>query len=397
MLLEGRDQGATNRMAGDGGREQKAGHAAGGNAAGQEAPANADPQRQHVQMLIRAARRFNEAHADLASEFATLTGIDPKDFRAVRAWQLKHKQRGDGKIGPATLKAAKEQAGAEKGDGSAVDGDKASGAGGEKKDKADAKPQGAKPEPAEDSAADEGGAVMGNPNLMDNITDGATGEEKREAKPAGEKLEDAGGAVQDAGEGLHHLGGIEEQPWLKAAMAPAIIEQLREGDYLGAAKALAKTFSPSEYIEGLTMACEKLGLDAGVKFFAKFAAIGAELNVTLEMVMWTYEGLHAIAEAHEKGDRDSRISIYASAFADGFLYGEKAPRNGGAVTAEQREADERGHRDGVMTAGRTGEMAAPIAKELLRRYGDAKNARQAIIDELLAKAGFTGIKTHAGT
>jgi hypothetical protein len=365
--------------------------------------------------MANAAATYNLAHRELAAEFTKLTGIDAKNFRAVRAWQLKHGLRGDGKIGPETLEAARaganpEDGGAEEatggsesgapeggGDGKAAGGAKKGGHhhhGGKVEAVTFADDEGSTIEGDSDTSA--GGEVLENPNLMDNITGGAAGQEKRETKPTSEKLNEAGGGINDAGEGLHHLAGMEEQPWLKAAMAPAIVQMLREGDYIGAAQTLALTFSPSEYFEGLTLACEKLGIEAGVKFFKHFVAVGAELNVTFEMVMWTYEGLKAIAEAHEKGDRDSRITIYAGEFADAFLYGDGAPRNGGAVTEEQREAAERGHRDGVATAVRTGELAPAIGKQLLRRYGGEKNARQAIIDELLAKAGITGIKTHEG-
>ncbi len=374
-------------MAGSGGREYKAGRAL---TSGDEAPPESvevDPRAAQARALMRQANAFNAAHPDLVAEFNKLTqgkcagnAAGGVSVMLVRKWQIEHGLKGDGKIGHATLDAARAEA-SQKTEATVeriVPADKTRQTGG-----------------AADSDAN-GGEVLANPNLLDNISEGAVREEKRKGQTLGEKLEQPGGAAQDVNEGLHHFGGLEEQPWLKAAMAPAIVEMLRERDYAGAVKALAKTFKPSEVIEALTWASERLGLHVAVEVFEKLAEYGGELNVTLEMVMWTYEGLMAIAEAHEAGDRDSRITIYASAFADGFLYGEKAPGNAGAVTEEQRQAAECGRRDGILTAGRTGELAPAIGNELLRRYGSARNARQAIIDKLLDKGGIAGIKTHEG-
>jgi hypothetical protein len=80
--------------------------------AGEAGGAQTDPRMLQVQQLVQAARAFNRHHQDKAAEFTNLTGIDPANFRAVRAWQLAHGQRGDGKIGPATLKAAHAEKGA---------------------------------------------------------------------------------------------------------------------------------------------------------------------------------------------------------------------------------------------------------------------------------------------
>src|SRR5437879_2317739 len=55
----------------------------------------------------QAATHYNRKHPEVASEFKSLTGVDPTNYEAVKAWQLAHKLPGDGKIGPATLKAAK--------------------------------------------------------------------------------------------------------------------------------------------------------------------------------------------------------------------------------------------------------------------------------------------------
>lgn len=54
----------------------------------------------------KAAATFNRKHPEVAAEFTKLTGVDASDYKAVKAWQLAHNLPGDGKIGPATMKAA---------------------------------------------------------------------------------------------------------------------------------------------------------------------------------------------------------------------------------------------------------------------------------------------------
>jgi hypothetical protein len=324
--------------------------------------------------------------AQWRQEFRQLTGVDPADADAVKAWQSKHGVPVTGVVRSQTVAAARAAKAKEKEAKKRAPGAE----GGESKD-----------DFFEGEGVAEEGAIE-NPVLMDNIADGAVGSPKREEEKSSEGASHAGVAATDAKEGLGLSKGMEggrlaeaehESPWFKAAMAPAIVAQLHEGDYIGAMKTLAMTFSPSEYIEGLNLAAEKLGLHAAVKFFARYPALGLVSNVGLELVMWTYEGFSAIREAHEKGDRDSCISIYASAFADAFLYGEEgAGSNAGAVTDEQREAAERGRSDGAATAGHTGELAPVIGRELLKKHGGASGARKAIINELLKRAGISGVK-----
>ena len=63
--------------------------------------------------------------------------------------------------------------------------------------------------------------------------------------------------------------------------------------------------------------------------------IGAAASGALEMITFSYDGLKAIGEAHEKGDREARIRMYAQAFAACFLDGKEAGENPGAVTEEE--------------------------------------------------------------
>ena len=105
---------------------------------------------------------------------------------------------------------------------------------------------------------------------------------------------------------------------------------------------------------------------------------------------WTIGGIKAVQEAHEAGDRDSRIGIYSWAWSDCVLKGSHD--NPGAVTEEQREAMKLGIEDGLSTREQSPEL--PLL--LLAEYGNESNARRALEDALLKRAGIGGIKTHAG-
>lgn len=388
---------------------------------GEDQAAQTDPRMMQVQQLVQAARMYNRQHPDKAAEFTKLTGIDPANFRAVRAWQLAHGQRGDGKIGPATLKAAHAEKGpAEKqpdsgdgsaggeGDPSAKDG--AEEGGGQPKHASSAAGKGGHGKGAKkitfgedegstvegDNDTSVGGEILENPTLMDNILDGGGHLGKVETKQ--EALEGAGDAanqVNDANKVLEVVEGGEgkDVPWLKAVMAPAILEMIREGNYGKAALTLAKQFSPSDCFEAILYATEKLGIEVGRPVLEWLVTVGAEADVLFALGDWTYQGLKLISEAHEKGDAKSRIRMYARAFADGFLEGKNADGGrAGAATVEQKEAVKLGLQDGSQTAGSYGAAAPAIGKELLRRFGgDDTKVKHAIMDGLMKRAGLPGV------
>ncbi len=383
--------------------------------------AQSDPRMVQVQQLVQAARVYNRQHPEKASEFTELTGIDPANFRAVRSWQLAHGQRGDGKIGPGTLKAAR----SEKGDGEQrpdkADGEGAADGSGTARDDGREDAQAGHPSRANkgghgarvktiafgedegltvegDNDTSIGGEVLENPVLMDNILDGAGHLGKTENDSKQEALAGAGEAahkvneVNKAGEAIDGGEG-KDVPWLKAAMAPAILDLIGQGKYSAAAIMLAKQFSPSEYFEGILYATEKLGIEIGRPVLKWLVEFGAEADVLFALGDWTYEGLELIAEAHEKGDEKSRIRMYARAFADGFLEGKNADGGrAGAVTEEQKEAVKLGLRDGSLTAGSYGVTAPAIAEELLRRFGgDDMKVKRAIMDGLMKRAGLPSV------
>jgi hypothetical protein len=114
--------------------------------------------------------------------------------------------------------------------------------------------------------------------------------------------------------------------------------------------------------------------------------------VLLALAKWTYEGFKQIHEAHERGDQETRIDLYADAFAHAFVYGEQGGDHGQAalraVTPEERHAVELGRADGTRSAGATGELAPLIGEALLQRYGDPDSVIRHIKGYLLKQAGL---------
>ena len=325
-------------------------------------PAAEDPAHQQHKLQVAQWRR----------EFQQLTGVDPADGEAVKAWQSKHGVPPTGLVRAKTIAAAR--AAAKSKSGKKADGDGGADAfGGE--------------------GVAEDGPVLENPVLMDNVTGGAAGMEKHDKGEKGEGIAQAGEGAAKGGEGLAQIGVIPETPWIKAAAAPHIVDLLRRGEIAEAVKAVASEVGHEKALEGLAFVARKLGMHAVAEAVEKFVegAAFVGLEVLIAQIKWTYQGFKMIHEAHERGDRDSRIAIYASAFADAFLYGEGVGGNLGAVTEEQKEAAELGRKDGAATAGATGEQAAAIGKALLKKYGSARGARQGIINELMKKAGISGV------
>jgi hypothetical protein len=179
---------------------------------------------------------------------------------------------------------------------------------------------------------------------------------------------------------------------MKLALAPAIVNLLRRGEYAEAGKKLMKALAPTEAAEAIKYAGEKLGLKSLEKLGGWIAAHGAEADALFAIAIWEWDGIMAVPAAREAGDADSRIRMYARAFTDSFLEGERAEGGrAGAVTAAQKEAVELGLRDGSRTAGTFGEGAASIGRELMRRCGSEVAARRLIMDEPLKRAGLPGV------
>jgi hypothetical protein len=242
------------------------------------------------------------------------------------------------------------------------------------------------------------------------VSDGTTTSEEHRPKEDAEGFKKEAGeevseAVEKGGEvtELEGAAGLGVRTAAQIARLPHVVALVKAHQYKEAIQYITGTLGFTDYVEVLKIVAEHLGLDfeAIAEQFpraAKYVGAGLEGvemgSLVLEGLEFQFEGLKAIAEAHERGERDNRIELYSEAWASGFLEG--AYSNPGAVTEEQRKAVADGVREGKTSAGALGLSAADTAKKLLAQYGTEANARHALIDELLERAGVEGIKTHEG-
>ena len=403
---------------------------------------------------LRRAIGWNEAHPELVAKFNQLThdacaGSDGGvDVAKLRRWQEDHHVIVDGAVGEKTIEAAQRELKGEPAPRLAdlqtpAAGGKSSGMApdvaalfqptGNRSQKpasnlssvtfseAEAEEAGDPrnlfapdgPDPAGD-----GPRLMPSEPLADRIADGSTGFNARKDDGVQVALEGAGETVEQIGESQHVLNSIENGgrgiplagtgatgevgeeggrgafPWLKLAMAPAILNLIREGKYKEAVWLLAKQCNVSEAIEGVELACQKLGIHLSEEFLEK-AAIGSAVgDVLLAGGFWVYEGLKTLKEAQEGGERDARIRMYASAFTSefwGVVSGADESPNVGPATIEERAAVKFALRDGRAT-GIAWKTATPMIAEMLRReYGGNERAKHAVTDALMKKANLPGV------
>lgn len=371
-----------------------------------------DPRQALAMRRITEARAYNRAHPDQVADFDRLTGgVASKGVRAIMTWQREHGVKGDGKIGPETLGVAATAAQAKNGDQASAGSGPA--AGGEQRDgqHGDKQPAGGagshasaqSPPKTEHADADEGGGLAD-----ELVAGGSTESEEHRPKEDPEAMKEEGGraasegadhAIEatEASEGMGAAGKAGIRTAAQIARLPHVIHLVKAHKYKEAINYIRESLGYSDYVEVIKLVAEHVGLDVAelLPKITKIATIGAETaDIVLVGLQFQYEALKALAEAKEKGERDNRIYLYATAWADGFLLG--AHSNPGAITDEQREAVANGLREGKATAGALGERAAEVGKKVLEQYGTVENARRAVIDALLKHAGIEGVKLHEG-
>jgi Putative peptidoglycan binding domain len=335
----------------------------------------------------RRAQAYNAAHPEACSEMEQLTHGQlgsgaGADIKAVRAWQQAHGLAADGQIGPRTLAAARREAGG-----------------------------GAKPAEtgsdvvfaeAEEPAIIGSAPHVGAGGLAVAVVDGGeTGAmEAREPPGADEErteMKEHGSGVKEATE--FGVGGKAGGIAAWAALIPALVELVREHRYKEAVSYVVSNIKKEERVEMLKEALAHLAEHYGYKLAPRLLGLlekavlaGAIVDVLGLGWEWTSKGLEAIREAHERGERDSRIAIYAYAWSDTVL--GIRHQNPGAVGEEPREAMKLGIEDGHATL----EQSPDLGPLVLAQYGDPDNARRALEDALLNRAGLGGggMKTHAG-
>jgi|GEM_PF-2576872 len=358
-------------------KEKQASTAGGAPGAAGEGSEKADPRRLALQRRIRAAKVYNDINQELCSRFDQLTsGVAAQGIRAIMAWQRAHGLKADGKVGEATIQAAQAADPADAGKRTPT-----------RVTFSDDEADSVRAEDA--GAADTDTAAAENPSFDDHILGNHPGLPHATEHPVGDALEKGGEAVEQTGQ-LAAMTGLGEpaEGLMKLAQAPAILDKLREGHYVEAFTDVAKGVDPKEAAEVLASVCEKLGLGRLSHVFETFASYGTELNVLVGLVGWTWEGFKQIHEAHERGDRENRIDLYADAYAHAFLSGEGGQAGLRAATPEEHEAVERGRKEGQAAAASTGPLATVVAKELLRRHGTPEGAARYIKSYLLKEAGL---------
>jgi hypothetical protein len=382
--------------------------AAEGGAAAPRAPR--DPRAAKWQMIVQAATAYNKQHPDLVAEFNKLTdGTCAGDnagvsVRELKRWQMHHGLPADGKVGKDTIAAAK-KAKPQKPDGEGKD---------------DAKAEDVTVSDEEAAADAQGGG--GGDLAVEAVAGGETGgEEKREPKgggsfegdglaadgadkfgkdvaggPSGE-LQVPEGMEAPAEEGAGKVGAAGKAGIAvatRAVLIPHIVSLLRQHEYKKAITVVTDSVGWEDRVELVKLIVEKCGAELGPiasKWFERAIIGGAVADVAILGWEWTMGGIKAVQEAHEHGDRDSRIGIYAYAWSDTVLRGSHS--NPGAVDEEERKAMKLGIQDGEATRSANPELPFLLRAE----YGnDEDNARRALQDALYKKAGISGIKTHHG-
>lgn len=357
--------------------------------------------------IDRRAQAYNEAQPDACREMEQLThgqvGSGGRvDLKALRAWQQAHGLVADGKIGPRTLAAARHEAGnaaRSHGGPSSHDG-AASAAGGVAPAAVGSDVEFAESEePAIVASAPKAGAGGLAAAAVDEGETGAM--EAREPLGADEEraeTKEHGSGIKEAAE--FGLGGKAGGVAGWAALVPALVELVREHRYKEAVAYVVANVPKEERVELLQEAAAHLAEHYGyalaprlLGLLEKAALAGAVADVLGIGWEWTSKGLEAIREAHERGDRDSRIAIYAYAWSDTVMGNRH--QNPGAVGEEPRAAMQLGIADGHATL----ELSPELGRLLLAEYGDPDNARRALEDALLNRAGLGGgggMKTHVG-
>jgi hypothetical protein len=329
---------------------------------------------------IQKARAYNATRVEQVKEFDRLTnGVASRGVRAIMSWQHAHGLPYSGKVDDATLAAAR-QAGADVSFGD---------------DEVD-EIEGC----SEKQSSFEG---AGNALASQAVAQGQTsGQEKRTEKPgqqakwAADSMPEAIGTTAENFDFVEEAG-LKGEVGVKglgfAVQVPRLVDLLREHKYGEAAKLVADAATSwGERAELLRLALQKAGLKLAPWVFRSLETV-AKFGIVIDVLAigyeWTMAGFEGIREAHEKGDQDSRIGVYAFAWSDSCLNGSHS--NPGAVGAELQEAKERGIADGLATRAKYPELP----DMLLAQYGGNKmNARLALQDALYESAGYKGVRQH---
>jgi peptidoglycan hydrolase-like protein with peptidoglycan-binding domain len=375
-------------------------------------PGGPDPRATRWQQVVKAATKWNASHPELVGEFNKVTGGKCAgrnagvSVRAVRQWQMEHGLSPDGKVGKATVEAARAEAPEEEppagADGAAAGaGRSAEQAAGRPKGASSPATIGAPPADEEDGLAGEivaGGNTVSQRHRPKEKDGEATEEGGRWAGEGADK-----GLDGVAGEGL--AGTAVAKGAAAIARMPHVVHLLREKRYKEAVEYIREVLGYKEDVEVLKLAAEHMSipLEEIAEAVPMLGAIGRGIEIAAEgadIVLVGLEfqkgALEALAKAHEEGERDNLIYLYSSAWAHAFLWGAGSYSNPGAIDDRQKRAVVDGNKEGAATAGSAGERAPELGKKLMKDYGSPENAERALVDALLKRAGIEGVRFHEG-
>jgi hypothetical protein len=320
----------------------------------------------------KAAAAFNNEHPQFLQQFNAFTQgscvVDGKlHVIKVEAWQRAHGLKADGKVGQDTVTAA-QQLNQAQGTVSFGEGEGDTVVGKHHKNMAIEAVEGGETG-GQETIPGEGQNFEGDSMASDGI---------------GRAGEDIASDYAHHGE-LSANGKVGLGVASRLVLVPHIVSLIQHHKYKEALEVIWESTGKEERVELARKAIETVGIklsEHAVQLFEHAAAAGAMVDVLALGWEWTRLGLMSIYEAHEKGDRDSRVAIYAWAWSDTVLTGKHS--NPGAISPEQREAMDKGKEDG----GDTRQNLPELPGLLLAQYHNEHEARMALEKALLEKAGL---------
>jgi len=243
-------------------------------------------------------------------------------------------------------------------------------------------------------AAAPGDERIANPGFDEALFGDPEGLEHASFDQEGADLKGSGGMVRNVGKLSKVTGGPAlPKALVLASNAPEIVHELQQGHYLKVFKKLVTLAPPKLVGAAIIEVASKLGIGTlAKKAVEALVRFGTEANVLIALGKWTLEGFEQIREAHDRGDQETRIDLYADAFAHAFVYGEGDAGQAAlrAATDEERQAVELGRAAGARSAGATGELAPLIGQALLEQHGSPEAVIRHIKSYVLKQAGLGG-------
>jgi hypothetical protein len=339
-----------------------------------------------LRRTVHAANAFNESHPDLVAEFLKLTGVQ-RTFQSVKAWQLSHGLKADGKIGPDTVQAARSESGSP--DGAGAQGTESATAGADSSSgKHPIKPTAERMTFSDEEAGsidlDAGGVQAadagGDVDAASVVGGGDTSSNRHEKEGIeGEDVEEVASFILETldAAGVKHVGKAEFVRKLAHVRSAHDVYQV-----------LKSEITPEAFVE----VCGKIAKHYAWKGVEELAeSIGpavAGASVGLEFAQLSMKLI--IGPANEEGRQRGQLNRYAAAWAFRFLDDGYAPAMLAEVdeqTSLMNTCTRLGIEDAIKTLEKLGAGAPDMRRRLISHYGSPSVARENLVLELLKQAG----------